>query len=59
MFKCGIDCLDDKNDIKQAERCIDDCGRPMHKAMNIVQAEVNSFQVSERYPDCKLDCQIP
>lgn len=46
MFKCGYDCLDDKNSVKQAEKCIDDCGRPIHKAMNVVQNEVNSFQVS-------------
>ena len=46
MFKCGLECLDDKNSVRQAEKCIDECGVPMHKAMNIVQAEVNSFQVS-------------
>lgn len=46
MFKCGYDCLDDKNTVKQAEKCIDDCGKPMHRAMTIVQNEVNVFQVS-------------
>lgn len=46
MFKCGHDCLEDKNTVKQAEKCIDDCGRPMHKAMIIVQKEINAFQVS-------------
>lgn len=45
MFKCGHDCLDDKNTTKQAEHCIDDCGATMHKAMGLVQKEVNSFQV--------------
>ena len=45
MFKCGHDCLDDKNTTKQAERCIDDCGQTMHQAMNILQNEATAFQV--------------
>jgi len=45
MFKCGHDCLDDKSTVKQTESCIEECGQTMHKAMNLVQTEVNSFQV--------------
>lgn len=55
MFKCGHDCLDDKNSARQAERCIEDCGRPMHKAMNNVQNEINVFQ--GRIDRCLMDCQ--
>lgn len=49
MFKCGHDCLDDKNSIKNAEQCIDDCGRTLHKAMNLVQKEATTFQVSNHF----------
>lgn len=55
MFSCGLECLDDKNSVKQAENCIDNCGRVMHTAMNIVQKEVNSFQ--GRIDRCLMDCQ--
>lgn len=46
MFKCGLNCLDDKNSVKQAEQCIDDCGHTMQLAMNTLQTEITAFQVS-------------
>lgn len=55
MFKCGIDCMDDKYSVKQAEQCIDDCGQTMHQAMNILQTEANAFQ--GRIDRCLMDCQ--
>jgi hypothetical protein len=55
MFACGIDCLDDKNSVKQAERCIDSCETNMRTAMTIVQKEVNAFQ--GRIDRCLIDCQ--
>lgn len=55
MFKCGQDCLDDKNSSKQAEQCIDDCGRTLHQAMNLVQKEVTTFQ--GKIDRCLMDCQ--
>lgn len=48
MFKCASDCLDERNTSKQAEKCIDDCGSNVHKAMTLLQKEMNSFQVSEK-----------
>uniref|UniRef100_A0A6G1S8Y1 Protein FAM136A n=1 Tax=Aceria tosichella TaxID=561515 RepID=A0A6G1S8Y1_9ACAR len=55
MFKCGYDCLDAKNTTKQAEECITECGRPMHIAMEIMQAEINTFQ--GRMDRCLMNCQ--
>lgn len=46
MFKCGTTCLDDKNSIKESEKCINNCSRHINKAMGIIQKEVNAFQVS-------------
>lgn len=45
MFAGAIECLDDKNSVKQAEKCIEESGKPLHAAMNIVQNEINTFQV--------------
>lgn len=55
MFTCGIECLDDKNTVKQTERCIDSCETNMRSAMTIVQKEVNAFQ--GRIDRCLIDCQ--
>lgn len=44
-----MECLDDKNSIKQAEQCIEDCGQVMHLAMNTLQSEITAFQVSNKY----------
>lgn len=55
MFRCAIDCLDDKNSIKEAEHCIDKCGQPLHNAMNTVQSEVTAFQ--GRIDRCLMNCQ--
>lgn len=46
MFKCAHGCLDDTKKPLDAERCIDDCGATLQKAMTVVQNEVNAFQVS-------------
>lgn len=58
MFKCGHDCLDDKNSMKQAEKCIDECGQTMHLAMNTIQTEINAFQVSAKSKSIsvQVDC---
>lgn len=45
MFRCGLECLDDKYSVKQAEDCIADCGRPINLAMDIMRNELNTFQV--------------
>lgn len=55
MFKCGHDCLDDKNSIRQVDKCVDDCGRGLHKAMSFIQQEVNNFQ--GKIDRCLMDCQ--
>lgn len=55
MFKCGYDCLDETRSIRDAEKCIDDCGKPLHKAMTTVQTEVTAFQ--GRIDRCLMDCQ--
>lgn len=55
MFKCGYDCLDEKNSAKQAEQCVDSCGQTMHHAMTILQTEANAFQ--GRIDRCLMNCQ--
>lgn len=55
MFKCGIECLNDKNSIREAENCIEKCGQPMHKGMSILQTEVTAFQ--GRIDRCLMNCQ--
>lgn len=55
MFKCAHDCLDDRRKPKEAERCIDDCGKHIATAMTTVNNEVNAFQ--GRIDRCLMDCQ--
>lgn len=55
MFKCAHDCLDDGTKPREAEKCIDDCGRTIHSAMTVVQNEVSAFQ--GRIDRCLMDCQ--
>lgn len=56
MYRCGIDCLDDKNELKDIDSCIQTCGKTIHEAMGILTKEGGAFQ--QQLDRCLTDCQV-
>lgn len=55
MFRCAAKCCDDKDmSVSSVQRCIENCGAPLHSAQKYVESEFNHLQ--DRLQRCIMTC---